>query len=251
MKNQMQIEKKLILCSILAITIGVATIMPLSFLMSANAQTNPEEQPQFNIDIPYAYIGNIWKNDSAINSPQVIYFSYDGKNYSEAMTVYTIAFNSTPRFDQEKINADAVFEYYLIEVSSEKNFIGNFTYSTYNSQHYQNFHFSRDQWFNSTTNYIFCITSWGTNPTLGFTSGIASNWNLGSDEPKTLQITVQRLGWVILTDNSTIAYRANPNEIILQIELQKYSDGFLYNNAIPEDELSQINLLTPQLKLNK
>ncbi len=247
----MQIEKKLIACSILAITIGIATITPLALLMSASAQTNPEEQPQFNIDIPYAYIGNIWKNDSAINSPQVIYFSYDGKNFNEAMTAYTIAFNATPIFDQKTINADTVFEYYLIEVSSERGFIGNFTYSTYNSQQYQSFHFSRDQWFNSTTNDVFGITSWGTNPTLGFKSGVASNWNIVLEEPKTLFVTVQRLGWVILSDNSTIAYRANSNEVILQIELQKYGDGFLYNTAIPEDELSQINLLTPQFTLNK
>jgi hypothetical protein len=49
----MKIEKKLILCSILAIAIGIATVVPVAFFMSTKAQTY--DDAWFNIDVPYAY----------------------------------------------------------------------------------------------------------------------------------------------------------------------------------------------------
>ena len=51
-KNQM-IEKKLILCGILAIAIGIATIVPLEYMMAAQAQEIPlQDKPWFNLNIP-------------------------------------------------------------------------------------------------------------------------------------------------------------------------------------------------------
>ena len=49
----MQIEKKIIICSILAISIGIASIAPLAFL-SVKAETTVNE-PWFNVVVPYAY----------------------------------------------------------------------------------------------------------------------------------------------------------------------------------------------------
>ena len=63
-------------------------------------------------------------------------------------------------------------------------------------------------------------------------------------EAETLFITVHRIGWVTFTGNSTIVTLAN-NEIVDQIQLEKFGDGFLYNNLVPEDELSTIDLLRP------
>lgn len=250
----MKLEKKLIVCSILAIAIGVASIVPLVFFMSANAQTNPDDQPQFNLNIPYAYVGDYWDNNSQTFSPTSVHVFYMENFSSDINMIYTIAFNSTPKFDPKTIDADAIFEYYLIDVSSEKGLIGNLTYFTSvncnSSKQYDNFHFSRDQWFDSNSTDAFSIASWGNNPTLGFKCGTGTNWNHNLGEPETLFITVRRQGWVILNDNSTVAHLANP-DVILQIQLEKYGDGFLYNNIIPEDELAQINPLTPQHKMLK
>ena len=53
----MQIEKKLILCSILAITIGIATIIPLEYLMNAEiVAAAPNAEPWFNVNVPYTYV---------------------------------------------------------------------------------------------------------------------------------------------------------------------------------------------------
>ena len=63
-------------------------------------------------------------------------------------------------------------------------------------------------------------------------------------EAETLTMTVYRVGWVALSGNSTIVHLAN-NEIIDQIQLQKYGDGWIYNTLVPEEDLSEIDLLQP------
>ncbi|MCL2172838.1 MAG: hypothetical protein FWB84_04245 [Candidatus Bathyarchaeota archaeon] len=50
----MKIEKKLIALSILAVTIGIATVIPMTYFLNAKAQTNIADS-LFNIDIPCAY----------------------------------------------------------------------------------------------------------------------------------------------------------------------------------------------------
>ncbi|MCL2358474.1 hypothetical protein [Candidatus Bathycorpusculum sp.] len=60
----MKIEKKLVALSILAITIGIATIAPVSVFMNAKAQTNQTYgEPWFNIEIPSAYVAIDLTND--------------------------------------------------------------------------------------------------------------------------------------------------------------------------------------------
>jgi hypothetical protein len=78
----MQIEKKLILCSVLAISIGIAAIVPLAYVMgnisTAKAQIN-EATPWFNIDVPYAtYTANLTEGPIGYG------------NYSETATTYAI-----------------------------------------------------------------------------------------------------------------------------------------------------------------
>jgi hypothetical protein len=35
------------------------------------------------------------------------------------------------------------------------------------------------------------------------------------------------------------------NELVSQIQLEKFADGFLYNNLVSEEDLSTIDLLHP------
>jgi hypothetical protein len=68
-KNKMKIEKKLIAAIALAITIGIATVIPLTFFMdnTAKAQTSVTAS-LFNIDIPCAYYNANVTYDVKINS---------------------------------------------------------------------------------------------------------------------------------------------------------------------------------------
>ena len=247
----MRIEKKLILYSAIAVMVGVASIVPLVFLMSAKADVSPEEQPQFSINIPYVYIGNYWDNSNETNS---LLYPYSGEpnNLSMVQMVYTIAFNATPNFDLQTVASDAIFENYQVEILSDKGSIGNVTFGVYancnSSEPYQNFHFYRDQWFDANFTKDGFVTYWREDGTsITFKTGAGLDWNKSLGEPEKLFISVRRQGWVILNNNSTTAYLADP-EPILQIQLEKFGDGFLYNNLIPENELSQIDPFIPHAK---
>ncbi len=152
----MKIEKNLILYSAIALMVGIASIVPLTFLMSAKAETPPEEQPQFSVNVPYAYIANYWDNSDGTNKT--------GTNKNPS--VFTIALNATPNFDPQTVAQDAIFENYQIEIVSDKGSVGNVTYSVYincNSSEppFQAFNFYRDHWFdyNSTRDSFIMYNS--------------------------------------------------------------------------------------------
>ena len=246
----MKIEKKLIAYSAIALMIGVASIAPLVFLMSAKAEIPPDQQPQFSVNVPYAYIGNYWDNSSETNRTTSLW-AWDA-NSNKVNTVFTIALNATPNFDPQTVASDAMFENYQVEILSDRGSIGNVTFGVYancnSSEPYQNFHFYRDQWFDANFTKDAFVTYWREDGTsITFKTGAGLDWNKSLGEPETLFLKVRRQGWVILNNNSTTAYLADP-EPILQIQLEKFGDGFLYNNLVPEDELSKIDPFLPNAK---
>jgi hypothetical protein len=85
--NKMKIEKKLVAAIALIVTIGIATIIPLTFFMStAKAQA---DEPWFNIDLTYAYFNadTYFNSDVADDIYQV-----DGVIVFDAL-LYADAFN--------------------------------------------------------------------------------------------------------------------------------------------------------------
>lgn len=107
------IEKKLIVFSILAFSIGIATIMPIGYLISKQAQAAPD-QPWFNVDVSYAYCN---PNENGGNSST----TFNG-SIIEAIANFTL----TP--DALK-DSDARIEYYQFQVSSDQGPIVNMTYA--------------------------------------------------------------------------------------------------------------------------
>lgn len=162
-------------------------------------------------------------------------------------------------------------EYYLVEATTDKGLFLNetFTLGTYGAAvdskdlfKPENFHFNRSDWFDTSV-----VTESGSGlyspHNITFTSnlymqGSTSQWTYLNEVhyaypvtplskailgAKTLTITVHRLGWTTFTNNSTIVTQTN--EVIAQIQLEKFGDGFLYNNLIPADKLSQIDPASP------
>ena len=110
------IEKKLILCSILAIAIGIATIVPVEYFTSINTQANAQTltQPWFNVNVPYAY----YTADATNNQNGII-------SYGEG---YYIALNITTNPNAITTLPNSRLEYYQIRVYSDQGSIENFTY---------------------------------------------------------------------------------------------------------------------------
>ena len=221
--------------SILSIIIGIATVTPLAFFMNAKAQTTLDN-PQFNIDIPYAYIGNYWDANTANITRQ--------QNYG---WLYSIVFKSTPKVEQNSFSTNALVDCYTVEISSEKGSVGNVTFSTTNAPGIQpwNFSFQSDQWFNFSTETSYGIRSYQNGTALGYTNGPAQDWNGTLGKPETLFLTVIRQGGVAINSNEVVVHSAN-SEIVLKLQLQQYGDGFIYNTLFTQDKLSSIKPIIPQ-----
>jgi hypothetical protein len=113
----MQIGKKLIACSILAIAIGVASIIPLQFLMTGQTEAKAQNiTPWFNVSIPYAYVNlyNSGGNDT---------MTWDGAMF-QAIANFTLTSDAI-----NLKNADAQIEFYQFRVYSDTASIVNITYS--------------------------------------------------------------------------------------------------------------------------
>jgi hypothetical protein len=240
-KTKMQIEKQLILCSILAVAIGIATVAPLALLMSpVKAQTDNDNQPKLTFAMQYAYVRDVW-NSSTLTSD----------TYGWA---FKLSFKTSPTFNLTD-DSVAYYETYRAELASEKGSIGNMTLSalaTSNIGLNNNFTVYIDQWYNYTNDDKGGAgrSGWYNGTTINTKVGCGENWDLTSGEPQTLTITVYRQNWIIRTINTTEIHNGNP-EPILQIPLQRYRNGFIYNTAIPQDELDKINPFFPELKMDR
>ena len=260
----MKIEKKLVACSILALLIGVSSVVPLLFLMSAKAETAPK--PWFNLNVPYAYV----TANSTLNLN-----GSDIYNYYRALVL-----NFTLNPEAENEISDAQFEYYEFQLYTDKEQLGNVSYfvgiNRTNSFTFdtESFHFMRDNWFDSNTTGGGMFTpQWNASspPDLSTISSVLSSHisptgheitgdNLRYNEAprmvaalreaEILFMDVRKTGLVTFNGNSTLVTLSG-NEFFQHLELKKYGDGFLYNALFPEDQLSQIDLFNPLKSLDQ
>jgi hypothetical protein len=268
----MKLEKKLIACSILALIIGVSSVLPMVFLMSATAKAEASSEPWFSINMPYSY----WMTkDGSIDYTALdprLDFGFDYNETNSVSEQHMIVLNLTLNVDTKNEPVDGLVEYYQIDVSSDKElietmhwFVGTNGNSSFSFDGLlDTFHFMRDDWFDTD---IFTFGGGGGLIKYNWAAGLSKLWpeagsgtgTLGSSgtarvvsalrEAETLSITIYRIGWVTFTGNSTVVTLAN-NELVDQIQLEKFGDGWLYNNLVPEDELSTIDLLDPIGLLN-
>jgi hypothetical protein len=269
----MKIEKKLILCSILAITIGIATIIPLQYLMTAEAKTNADTlaeaqdaiaeaqtitqatqvEPWYNVDVMYAYCN---PNDSGEWNETA---SWTGASI-RIMANFTLI-PEAPKIGEAQI------EYYKFAVSSEQGPIIDLYYYIAQDQNTSVINgLGGNGWFLFTNGltYSGIKTSGGQG---GSYSSLWGNYTSGdfiehitNENPpdfhgvknpeaiakirnaQTLYIDVTKAITVKVTGNITVTEPAS-DEILQHIELTKVSDGFLFGGykrgtmlVLPQDE---------------
>jgi len=255
----MQIEKKLILCSILAISIGIAAIVPLAYVMgnlsTAKAQTN-EATPWFNINVPYAtYAANITEG-------QIEYGNYNGPATTYAI-FHDIKYNATVNPAASPNLEGTRAEFFEFQIYSDLGPIENITQyigangngnTTFNPL--ENFGFSRDNWFNLSASagglFVFQYNGtlgnvFGDEGWVGGTGGSSSSSFLPGEEQTTSQkfqniynadklyIDVRRVGFVSFIGNSTIVTLAD-NAVVQHIELTRQGNQFVYGTLPPLPE---------------
>jgi hypothetical protein len=240
----MQIEKRLIACSILALAIGIAVIVPLAFFMNAKAETF--DYPWFNVSVPYAY----FKANSTSHSYQ---------------TTSAIALNCTVNADAIRQHADARVEYFEFQIYSDQGQISNVTYFlATNSSKVEDpismFAFSRENWFNSTAGGGGYFVTNLTAPLPLMRTGQATSYYVDKDDwinthfgetitqiesANVIYLDVRRLGYVTFDGNNTIVTLAD-NQVIQHLELTKKGDAFTYGEAPGELMLTAGELPFPE-----
>ena len=278
----MRFGVKVITGSILALLLGVLLASPLLYtnIVMAPGAVGPE--PLFGVEVTYAYIEQI--NGTFMPNGT---FLPDSHNPNETMKPgipvvnYFVAFNST-RLSEEFDPCDAKIEVYLITLYSDKGFVGNLGMwegIIYNSDlvprmpsenetdegNIDNGNLTEPKFFPWFIPKIFgdeffgdyrpfagggSYWKWDVGESRGHgMSGVNLDWGSTFGEPETMFVSVSLLGWISLRGNSTDTVILGEPEVVAEVQLQKFGDGFLYNTIIPEDELSQIDPLNPYGKL--
>ncbi len=263
----MIIEKKLIAVSVIALLIGVSSVIPIVFLTSGTVKAETGPEPWFSIDVPYAYYVT---SDGPLDYSHTTFPS--SMIDPDSVSVQgIIPLNVTLTADPAEQGVDAQVEYYQIDVSSDKELIANlhFVVATNSNESFDitnmigSFHFMRNDWFDTDTfdpmknagGGGFAIQNWTSGRSILFPEGSSSSGTLGGSKTsrevsafraaETIVITVHRIGFVTFSDNSTEVTFTN-NEIVAQIQLEKYGEeGWLYNNLIPDEELATVDLMRP------
>jgi hypothetical protein len=259
-----KIEQKLIASSILALLIGVSSVVPLLFLMSGTAKAETTPKSWFNLNVPYAYVkANFTEN---LNGQDV----YD---YWRAFV-----FNFTLNSEAENEISDARFEYYELQLYTDKEqlwnvsiFVGTNRTNSFklDPESFRLTVATADDWFDSNTtgggvfmpywnkssppdfSSIYSGTTRDVGPT-GFGSGQnkAEKMVAALAEAEIFFVDIRKIGLVTFNANSTL-FTLPENKFIQHLELKKYGDGFLYNALFPEDQLAQIDLFHPYESLNQ
>lgn len=64
------------------------------------------------------------------------------------------------------------------------------------------------------------------------------------DASEKIFVRIKELGWAVYTDSIDITILSEPN-VLADVQLETYNDGYLYNAAISEGHLTEIDLLDP------
>ena len=82
---------------------------------------------------------------------------------------------------------------------------------------------------------------------LSCSSGSGNSWTPNFGSPQTVTLSVERLGWFIVNGDSKEAVVLDKPQVVVEVSLDKYGSGFLYNTIIPESELNSTDLTQPQM----
>ena len=269
MKNNI----KLFPGSVIGLLLGVLLAAPLLYTNAVMAPASNGSEPLFGVEVTYAYI-------EQITGTYVPYGGFlpdsDNPNATEPgipRVNYFVAFNFT-RLSEEFDPCDAKFMVYLIKFYSDKGFVGNlgrWEGIIYNSdlvrlRRSENetdesiFYYSDLSWEIFRSDEFFgdyrpfggggSYGKWDVGDSKGCgMSGVSLDWGSSFGDPETMFVSVSLLGWVSLKGNSTDTVILGEPEVVAEVQLEKFGDGFLYNTLIPEDELSDFDPLNPIGKL--
>jgi hypothetical protein len=248
----MRFNMRIIACVALA-SIAITAVVASSFskpksLSVPSLSPSPTPSPAstvphiFDVDLTYAYVGKI----------NVSEHSHFGMGvHSANLYPALIHFNCTYIGDREE-PWDIKFEGYLVRLASDTG-----TSAEYKA--YQGFEFneSSDPFVDlPDADSIVFGPLLPPNESLyiqfsdsgSFTSGDSDFGLWSNGPPNTITLTLYRIGWWNVK-NGLVSIVGNPEreEVLFQVQLEGFTDGFLYNKLVPENKLAELDPFEPPL----
>jgi hypothetical protein len=196
----------------------------MSALASQPASTTNSSLNLFDAQIGHVYVGLIDRNVSDYHGSKMY-----PANYYPLTGVINLTYLGKP----QDIHGDALFESYIVTVSTDTGTTANYLSwcGTNIRESYSNLTFpppvsSRYLFFdyNLTTNKSYQLP-FGDSGTTQSWNGSLGLWQDGP--PNTINITLQRGDWVILSGNSSwIVTNTGKDDILEQVTLEKTESGF-------------------------
>jgi hypothetical protein len=271
----MKIGEKMFPGSIAALLLGILLAAPILYTNLAIEPVAADSEQLLGVEVTYAYI-------EQITGTYVPYggFLPDSQNPNATepgiiRTNYFIACNFT-RLSEEVDPCDAKFMVYLVTFYSDKGFIGNLAqiqgiiYNIDRVQMRQNENTTAGNLYPFETDAdiiyygphlwdIYKNDEFFGDHQLFQAGGSFGTWNVGEsrtvcssgfwdssfEESESIFASVNLLGWIILRGNSTDTVILEEPEVVAEVQMEKFGEGFLYNTFIPEDELSELDPLNP------
>lgn len=244
--------------SLIAVILVIVVISQTSiYSISASAPNRVETEQQFNLNATYAYVGKGNPNDTVTDHQGILMSPIS--QYPSAVYI------NVTRPTVENVECDAILEVFNVTITSDKGPAEHFVFFTgtnYNPS------FSEDE-LNILTKGIYTLIdvetidgvsgmfcpNWTDNesflsPKVG-SFGTYTNYknDLGlwsEGKPNTISVTISRIGYVTMTNgrvSSKLVAESVTNR--KQVQLQEYGDGFLKNELVPTDKISQENKFQP------
>jgi hypothetical protein len=241
---------------VLMISVALISIYVLSPTSSAQLVKNADSQMQFKIDIAYAYVGQHSNLSIDSNGKQMFRLS----QYPSSLVL-----NITRLPGVLAPSCDAIIEVYNVEIATEKGESEDYAYiigTNYNESYsgeglptmIQSAHTLLDsdkylglkgdahfRWKDNESKLSHPIGSICYFTTVNSSLGL---WREGV--PNQLSITISRIGYVTIGNNTTTIYKdADTTKTTNSVNLTPYNNGFICNNAISPEKLSQTDLFSP------
>ncbi len=259
----MNISLKLILGSTVAVLLGIFLAVPLLY---PNVDVAPDmstgNSDFVDAKIVYAYL-------ERQNTTQVtVDYTDEGQLITEELDEPNVRVNvvlNLNRTSEMPGPSIAQFWVYQVEFYTDKGSISNVTchrgvfsekppvINQYNSS---TFHATLSELMNVSSQLIEIFggedggggvsASWPIgHPVILYVPVGDQDWVSAIDESETIFIRVKELGWAIYGNSTEVVVLPEPN-ILSEIMLQPYHNGFLYNPTLSEKRLTEIDMFNPE-----
>jgi len=231
-------------------------------LASSSEQDSTMINQQFDVQVSYAYAGPR-KDHFTCQNPMQDKIPITTLN---AVSLYPVMvyLNFTHVSNAEVESCDARMDVYLIELTADTGATEKYTYAE--GTNYDPAFSDLD----TLSSYISAFDEIYT--TNGFSGGFTFNWTIGTSslggrvgsygsyqsddsglglwsagEPNTINISIRRVGTISMNGKAAFTTNDVSSEKMLQVQLEKFGNGLIYNKIVSQQKLSQIDLFYPPI----